>query len=203
MIDLPQTKSITLNSYIEEIKKSIKDKNFLSVLCMTLIIPDICINYLGQDNKEGKAYKKWFDKYVGNNIFPDSERKKKREIDNIKFDGKTCYSLRCSILHEGTIPVEYKYLKDEKINKYKSVQLCVNSKSDSECQYGEAKSVRTSLNAKEYSLRINIVNFAKEMIAGYEMFLKDIGKEDIRLFTMIDWDNRSGEIIFTPNEQKS
>ena len=69
MIDLPQTKSITLNSYIEEIKKSIKDKNFLSVLCITLIIPDICINYLGQDNKEGKAYKKWFDRSVFINFF--------------------------------------------------------------------------------------------------------------------------------------
>ena len=201
MIDFPQTKSISLNSYIEEIKKSIKDNNYLSILCISLMIPDICVNYLGWDNKDGKGYKKWFDEYVGDNCLPDNKNnRKRREIDNIRFDGKTCYSLRCSILHEGTTPLEYKYLKTEKIKKYKSVQLCVNSKSDVDGQYGEAKSISTSFDKKEYSIRINVVNFGKEMIAGCEKFLKDINEDDIRLFIMIDWDNKKGEILFTPND---
>ena len=48
-------------------------------------------------------------------------------------------------------------------------------------------------------MRINVVNFAKEMIDGCNKFLEEEKIDDIRLFTMIDWDNRNGEIIFTPN----
>ncbi len=203
MIDLPQTRSISLKSYIEDIKKSIKDGNYLSVLCISLIIPDICINYLDWDNKDGKGYKKWVDKYITESYLPSTKynsNRKRREIDDIKFDGKACYSLRCSILHEGTTPLETKLLKTEGIKKYKTIQLCVNSKSNLDYQYGESKSLVTSPNHKEYSMRINVVNFAKEMIDGCNKFLEEEKIDDIRLFTMIDWDNRNGEIIFTPNE---
>ena len=44
MIDLPQTRSISLKSYIEDIKKSIKDGNYLSVLCISLIITNSYFN---------------------------------------------------------------------------------------------------------------------------------------------------------------
>ena len=128
-----------------------------------------------------------------------NSNRKRREIDDIKFDGKACYSLRCSILHEGTTPLETKLLKTEGIKKYKTIQLCVNSKSNLDYQYGELKSLVTSPNHKEYSMRINVVNFAKEMIDGCNKFLEEEKIDDIRLFTMIDWDNRNGEIIFTPN----
>ena len=89
MIDLPQTRSISLKSYIEDIKKSIGDGNYLSVLCISLIIPDICINFLGWDNKEGKGYKKWVDKYITESYLPSTKynsNRKKREIDDIEFD---------------------------------------------------------------------------------------------------------------------
>ena len=64
IVDLPQTRSISLRSYIDEIKKSIKDRNYLSVLIMSLMIPDICSNYMKWNNKDGKGYKKWFNEYV-------------------------------------------------------------------------------------------------------------------------------------------
>lgn len=79
MIDLPQTRSISLKSYIEDIKKSIKDENYLSVLCISLIIPDICINYLDWDNKDGKGYKKWIDKL--NQLIENESSKLDRLID--------------------------------------------------------------------------------------------------------------------------
>ena len=48
-------------------------------------------------------------------------------------------------------------------------------------------------------IRLNIVNFAKDIIDGCNRFLKENNIDDIRLFNMIDWDKK-GNIIFTPHE---
>ena len=44
-----------------------------------------------------------------------------------------------------------------------------------------------------------MVIFAETMINGYRDFLSYIGKDNIKLFNMIDWD-KDGNIIFTPNK---
>lgn len=205
MFDLPQTRNITLKSYIEDINKSIEDRNYLSVLTMSLMIPDICVNYIGWNNKEGKGYKKWYDKYVYSEKEISREQLKQKygkkipKTYDLIFNGKACYSLRCSILHEGTTPFEEKYLKQENIRKVKTIELSVNGESDKESQYGEAKRIATYGNIEQHTIRLNIVNFAQDIIDGCNRFLKDNNIDDIRLFIMIDWDKK-GNIIFTPNE---
>ena len=205
MLDLPQTRSITIKSYIDDINKSIDDRNYLSVLTMSLMIPDICVNYIGWNNKDGKGYKQWYDKYVYTyNEVPRSQLKKKYgnkipKTYDIKFNGKACYSLRCSIFHEGATPFEYKYLKQEKMKRIKTIELSVNSKSDKDSQYGEAKRIERYGNMEQQVIRLNVVNFAKNIIDGCNRFLNDNNIDDIKLFIMIDWD-KDGNIIFTPNK---
>lgn len=205
IIDLPQTRNISLKSYIKEINKSIEDRNYLSVLIISLMIPDICSNYLGWSGKEGEGYKKWYDKYVyDKNEIPEELIKKKYgktlpETYLINFNGKMCYSLRCSILHEGMTPIEEKYLKQEELKKIKTIELSVNGSSNIENQYGEAKQIVNYGNTVQYTQRLNIVNLAKDIIGGCNDFLAEEGIEDIQLFTMIDWD-RKGNIMFTPNK---
>lgn len=205
MFDFPQTKSITIKSYIDELNKSIEDKNYLAVLTMSLMIPDICSNSVGWEKKDGKGYKKWFDKYVYSYNEPSKSQLKSKygnkipKTYNMRFNGKACYSLRCSILHEGTTPFEYKYLKAEKIQRIKTIELSVNSKSDRESQFGEAKRIEIGGKTEQYTIRLNIVNLAKDIIAGCYRFLDENKVDDIRLFIMIDWDNK-GNIIFTPNK---
>lgn len=206
MFDLPQTRSITIKSYIEEINKSIENKNYLSVLTMSLMLPDICANSVGWEKKDGKGYKKWFDKYVClYNEPPKAQLKSKygKKIPktyNMKFNGKACYSLRCSILHEGTTPFEYKYLKNEKMQRIKTIELSVNGESDKDSQFGEAKRiVEIGGKTKQYTIRLNIVNLAKDIINGCNRFLNENKIDNIKLFIMIDWDKK-GNIIFTPNK---
>lgn len=205
MFDLPQARSISLKSYIREINKSIKDRNYLSVLTMSLIIPDICSNYMRWNNKDGKGYKKWFNEYVYAYNQVSKEQLKQKygtkipKTYEIKFDGKACYSLRCSVLHEGTTPLEEKYLKQENIRKVKTIELSVNGESDKDNQYGEAKRITHCGNTEQYTIRLNVVNLAKDIINGYDRFLTDNKIDDIKLFIMIDWDKK-GNIIFTPNK---
>lgn len=205
MLDLPQTRSITIKSIVDEINKSIEDRNYVSVLTMSLMIPDICSNYVGWINKDGKGYKNWYDKYVyAYKEVPIVQLKKKYgknipKTYDIKFNGKACYSLRCSIFHEGTTPFEFKYLKQEKMKRIKTIELSVNSESDKDLQYGEAKKIERYGNMEQQVIRLNIVNFAKDIIDGCNRFLKENNIDDIRLFNMIDWDKK-GNIIFTPHE---
>ena len=90
-------------------------------------------------------------------------------------------------------------MKQENIRKVKTIELSVNGESDKESQYGEAKRIATYGNIEQHTIRLNIVNFAQDIIDGCNRFLKDNNIDDIRLFIMIDWDKK-GNIIFTPNE---
>lgn len=201
MDGLPQLREITLKSYLDEINKSIECRNYLSALTISLMIPDICSKYLGYMNDNGKGYKMWFDKYVYEKYYVIPHSNKQTKISNIKFDGKTCYSLRCSILHEGTTPLEYKYIKEEDKKRYKKVSLSVNGNSDRNSQYGEASFVSNYANIEELTSRINIVNLANNIIEGCNEFLREEKINDIRLFAMTDWDKK-GNIIFTPKSRE-
>ncbi len=109
MNNFPQTKNITLKSYIKEINKSIKEKNYLAVLTMTLTLPDICSKYIkiGKNSKE--KYINWFDTYVDVRFEVSRKRLEKKYTTgkmprtyDIKFDGEACYTLRNFVLHEGS-----------------------------------------------------------------------------------------------------
>ena len=67
MINFPQIQQVSIYSFIDEIKKSLENKNFLSALSVSLMIPDICSTISGERRK--KAYAEWFNKYVYNELF--------------------------------------------------------------------------------------------------------------------------------------
>lgn len=204
MKGLPQIRDIGINDYIDEINKSIDNKNYLSALSLTLMIPDMCSKVIGLNKKSG--YVKWFNKYVYRNYYDIPKKKQIKKADKrvtntlrIKFNGNTCYALRCSILHSGNSYVEFENKKDKIKANIDRIELCVNGNSDRENQYGESVSIVSSNydEKKDVRIRINIVNFADTMIKGYKDFLEEIGQDDILLFPMIDWDKK-GQIIFTP-----
>ena len=108
----------------------------------------------------------------------------------MKFNGTTCYALRNAILHSGTSFVDYKKENDRVKANVDHIELCVNSKSEREFQYGESVSIITdNYDETKVTIRINVVNFCMIMIKGYYDFLNDIEKDNIQLFSMIDWDN--------------
>ena len=196
MNELLQTKKITTNVYVNEINKNIDNSNYLSALTLALMLPDICSKNVN-DNK-GIGYVKWFNKYVYRTYYdiPNSKQIKKvpqklRKIYKVKFNGTTCYALRNAVLHSGTSFVNYKKDNDRIKANVDHIELCVNSKSERDFQYGESVSIITdNYDETKVTIRINVVNFCMTMINGYYDFLKDIEKNDIQLFYMIDWDNK-------------
>lgn len=196
MNELLQTKKITTNDYVNEINNNIDNSNYLSALTLALMIPDICSKNISDNKNIG--YVKWFNKYVYRTYYdtPNSKQikkspKKLKNIYKVKFNGTTCYALRNAILHSGTSFIDYKKKNDRIKANVDHIELCVNSKSERKFQYGESVSVITDNDDETtVTIRINVVNFCMIMIKGYYDFLNEIEKNNIQLFSMIDWDNK-------------
>ena len=195
-----QIRKIKIDDYINEIKSSLKNKNYLSALSVALMIPDIC-----QKNDNAIAnYADWYNKYVFEKMYNMSygeyERIKNNlsELSQIRLDGDVCYSLRCAFLHSGTSSLFYKKSGQKKPAKVDGIELCMNSESPMEMQYGETASITRCNGEKTMSIRINIISLTNSIIQGFEDYKKK--KENTDLFFMIDWDKKGGNIIFTPKD---
>ncbi len=203
MQGLPQIKEICINDYIKEIHSSLENKNYLSALSVALMIPDICRNQLGLKRKSG--YINWFNKYVFKKYYDIPSKHYLKKLDKgigetyrIKFNGNVCYALRCAILHTGSTVIEFENKKDKLKARIDKIELCINSESNFDNQYGESSSIVTfSDNTKSIRIRVNIITLIKNILAGYKTFLKENNIDKDKLFYLIDFDKK-GNIIFTP-----
>lgn len=201
MNDLPQIRDISIDDYILEISNSLNSKNYLSALTVALMIPDICRKI----NDDGLSYQDWFDKHIFEEYynFPRIEdidkNNKSYELYEIKLNGAVCYALRNAIIHSGTSFVEFKKSGQKERAKIDQIELCINSESNLDNQYGESVSIRKyDQDNKEISIRINIIILVRNILNGYEEFKKN--NRYNKLFSIIDWDKKSGNIVFTANK---
>ena len=102
---------------IEEIKKSLRLRLYDCALSLTLTLPSICarVEYGKGKTSDKRNYINWFDKYAKDKFAFKSDRIPDGEIVEFNtIDGKTCYSLRCAVLHAGNFKVnDCKYTKIE------------------------------------------------------------------------------------------
>lgn len=201
MNEIPQIRDITIDDYIEEINKSLVNKNYLSALSVALMIPDICKKLDNEDLR----YAQWFNKYAFpkyyNLEYVEEPIKKDRSYSlyQIRLDGNVCYALRNAILHSGTSYIRFNRQHQKERAKIDRIELCINSDSSLESQYGEAVSIVTyDENKRIISIRVNIISLIVSIIKGFEEF--KVQNNDTRLFSIIDWDKKDGKIIFMPNE---
>lgn len=120
-------------------------------------------------------------------------------MNYMKLNGAVCYALRNAIIHSGTSFIEFKKSGQKEKAKIDQIELCINSESDFDRQYGESVSIRKydQVN-KEISIRVNIINLIINILNGYEEFKKN--NINTKLFSIIDWDKKSGNIVFTENK---
>lgn len=129
-----------MKNIINDVRASLKHKNYYSALALALTLPDICIK---SENKNGRQeYIDWVDKYIftdkkqcafakfhkdiiiaigfeADEYFIEQQNLKQDEsiykVDSI--NGTIMYALRCSILHAGNVIVDFgKHPLDIKIS---------------------------------------------------------------------------------------
>lgn len=132
---------------INDIKRAVEAKAYLSALALALTIPDIC-GKLAYPTipRVGERYIKWFDDYVSQFYGPP-------EKEYPQFTGEICYKLRCACLHAGNtegIPID-------------QFDLCIDGCS---C-FGSTWSIESD---RKQHIRINVEEFCLAVCTAAEQF---------------------------------
>ncbi len=155
---------------IKEIKKSLESGNYLSALIVALTIPDICGKILYPKETNGKRYKKWFDKYIGDYKNSPIYKDLPECIGWTNMNGEKFYALRCAMLHEGSDDIVDK-IKIDKFNLYYGN----NSIIEKHCvEYREDSLFDGSVieHPKIESLDINVYEICQKIILAANFFFK-------------------------------
>lgn len=88
------------SSIAEEVRDSLNKGSYIAALALALTIPDAYGKMEYPDEAVGQRYVKWYDRYCAFRILPDTAGKPD-EPTMLGFDGRTCYKLRCELLHSG------------------------------------------------------------------------------------------------------
>lgn len=118
---------------IDDVNNALNAKAYLAALTLVLTIPDICGRAKYGEIGTKKRYIDWYDEYIGayengkkatnDNVPSDikicSDTKKSLDTENNPDDetpylsGEIVYSLRNSVLHQGTTNFKKNRIKDE------------------------------------------------------------------------------------------
>lgn len=154
---------------------NLENKNYLSALALTLILPDICGEIEYPKIISGKKrYAKWYNKYIYQHEFPKKPetQKKMKELD--KFDGYAVYQLRCNLLHGGSSDISEHM--EEQYSLKKSEDF-VFELTDTITSYGKT----WELDEDNHSLviKIGVVDFCRKVCLTAGKYYKDKEQTDI------------------------
>lgn len=81
-----------MERFINAIRTSVKNENWLAAVFMALTMPDICSAVQNPFNRKvGIRYTEWYDRYF----------KGVYKVGLVTFTAQDCYQFRCRCLHEG------------------------------------------------------------------------------------------------------
>lgn len=95
-----------LKRIIDDITVSLENNAYISALALALTIPDICgkAEY-PNENGNKKRYLDWYETYIGV-VYKNALSRDTTSMPYLS--GEIIYSLRCSLLHQGTPNIEEK-----------------------------------------------------------------------------------------------
>lgn len=155
-----------MDKIVDAIEDAIEKRCFLPALALSLVIPDICAEYDYPEiyNKkaeyngrkgQGAAYSKWYDENIGN-----------YDIDPLTgmglLDGRSCWKLRCELLHNGSIDLDDFMSVDDKHITFK---LTSSQYSDLKGTIGGCSGVKYSEDKTNRDIELDIVNLCGKILA--------------------------------------
>lgn len=141
----------------------------LSALSLALCIPDICGKQLYPNARGSKdRYCKWFDQYVVQRYSPTNSH------GDEYFNGRNCYQLRCSFLHEGTNRVDENKREDPRYYfiQFNSSGFGPNVMVDTICHVNSV-SERSNRIKQQNVIYLDLDKFVSAIIEGGLMFIKE------------------------------
>lgn len=147
-----------MNHFIEALERSIKDRNWYSVLFISLTLPDICgkVEYPNKGSKARTVL--WFDRYLGSinkSVIGGKEY--------VFLGGSDFYALRCALLHEGKSDITSQSAK-EILERFTFSQPVA----------GNNRIHRILMNN---TLRLQVDQFGLEVLDAVNSWMRDIEKD--------------------------
>lgn len=167
---------------IDDVNKSLDAECYYSALALVLTFPDICGKAEYPQKSPTKRYIDWYDEYIGK-----YEQCPCDECQNTPLpylSGEVVYSLRNSLLHQGTPNIEADRIKD-KNNKIDSFELVIESKKPFDI-YADSAGINDD-GYRDYCVNVRrLCLIICATARGYYETNKD--KFDFFNFSIIDWD---------------
>lgn len=91
---------------ISEVRKAIENECYIVALMGALTLPDICGKSAYPELKVGARYTKWCDTYVYPPRGSTDPNAKNIDCGITDVNGQILYSLRCSLLHQGSSDID-------------------------------------------------------------------------------------------------
>lgn len=97
-----------INTILSEIKAALRHGLYLSALSLALTLPDICGKAAFPSCRTAERYITWYDTHIGQYDMDNGAPPNTVKSSFPALNGKIVYSLRCSLLHQGTPSISKK-----------------------------------------------------------------------------------------------
>ena len=157
-----------IENIIRDIICAKNNRAYISALSLALTLPNILSNIEHNAKTYKPEYIQWFDRWVYKHYDrPKSENESiNRSIDATKFDGESCYLLRCALLHAGNTDL----IDNHKNRRIDFFELCV-SEISTHCGDASVCSVSNNDVSNVY-VSVNVVGLIDSLIMGANEFLE-------------------------------
>lgn len=174
---------------IDDVDKALDAESYFSALSLVLTFPDICgkAEYPGE-RSTAKRYIDWYDNHVGK--YEQYPCEQCQTIPMPYLSGEVVYSLRNSLLHQGTPNIDTSRIKEER-NKIDCFELITEAKNAYNI-YCDAAGI---YNGSSKTYRVNIRRLCLILCACARAYFKDNqDKFDFFHFSIIDRDAEVNKI---------
>lgn len=169
---------------IADVNKALEAESYFSALSLVLTLPDICgkAEY-PQEKSTAKRYKDWYDEYIGKYEQCPCEQSQNTEMPYLS--GEVVYSLRNSLLHQGTPNIDPLKIKNDN-NKIDCFEIIIESKKPFDI-YSDASGI---INGSVRTYRVNIRRLCLILCNSVKSYYEESkDKFNFFKFTIIDLDN--------------
>lgn len=169
---------------IDDVNKALNADCYFSALALALTFPDICgkAEY-PRESSTAKRYKDWYDQHIGK--YEQCPCEQCRNTPMPYLSGEVVYSLRNSLLHQGTPNINVDRIKDDN-NKIDRFEIVLESKKPYDI-YGDSSEINNG-SIKTYS--VNVRRLCLILCCSARVYYEDNRyKFDFFHCSIIDWDS--------------
>lgn len=185
--------AILLEQIIDDVNRALDNEAYIAALTLVLTLPDICGKAQYPETIGRKRYINWYDEHIGKYEQCPCEQDKKVQMPYLS--GEVIYSLRNSMLHQGTPNIDKKGIRNV-ANKIDHFVLVIEKKKPYDIYSDSAGIVSSDFNditIREY--RVNVRRLCSIICASAKGYYESNKGEFIFFnYSIMDWDAEIGRL---------